>query len=298
VGRRQGERAAGPGAEERFEDLIQTDANDPDFATLRAAETTGVRSARRNSWRISNAGWPADRPPRSRTKPRRAADRGASSTLTESVNIAAVTVFNVAALGRPPSRSHRHVRIAIKTLLLLLSAFSPEVSNNVSVVPQNPQALISQAALDCKYDLSEKAAQVAREKIPDSTDVGFAQIQLSRQQFLRENQWSLFDTKHNKRLDFEGYHDWQWAAFLTAAKPGTCILTKRQFFYIMLNRPTDPINGWLFPSSLQNAAVFWRGFDVTHRGFLVKNDLKNGDLASFSRADVFHRGYLTPEQTF
>jgi hypothetical protein len=152
--------------------------------------------------------------------------------------------------------------------------------------------------VNCKKDISERAAQVVREKFPESGTIPFSRIWFDRQHFLRENRWLLFDVNHDGRMNFEEYHTWIWASFLVGATPGSCILTKKQFFDDVLGKPTDSMNDWRSPSSLRLAEASWPIFDPDGKGFIIKDDLKVADIGSFGRADIFHRGYLTPDQTF
>ncbi|MBV8683977.1 MAG: hypothetical protein JO111_13965 [Caulobacteraceae bacterium] len=187
--------------------------------------------------------------------------------------------------------------MAATTLLLLLSACGPTVSKNVPPPRQSQQELMSAAALSCKDDVSERVAQVAREKFPDSTKTWYSDIQFSRQHYLRDNRWALFEVNRDRRMTFDEYHAWIWASLLIAAAPGSCIITREQYLDSIINKPTDSMNGWHTPSmALPEAA--WRIYDTSGRGFIVKDDIKNADLASFHRADIFNRGYLTPDQTF
>jgi hypothetical protein len=202
------------------------------------------------------------------------------------------------AFRRPPRSDGLRVRAAIKTLLLLLSACSPVGPTNAPAPQEDPQKLISESAANCKNDVSEKAAQVAREKFPYSSTIGYPAISLNRMNFLRENRWLLFDIDDNHRMNFEEYHAWIWASLLIGATPGSCILTKEQYVEIVVGRPTDSMALWRTPSMRAMPEGTWQIYDTHGRGFITKDDLKDSDSVSFYRADIFRRGYLTPDQIF
>jgi hypothetical protein len=205
---------------------------------------------------------------------------------------------NMSALWFAARINRRCVSIVVKVMLLLLPACGPSISRNASPPPENVQDMISNAAAKCRDDPSEKGAQLARKKIPESPGVLSTQTWLYRLIYLRDNRWAIFDLNRDSRFEINEYHDWIWASFLIGATPGSCILTKVEFYNAIIGRPNEPRNGWRRPSSLAQVDAIYRIYDVNGRGFLVKEDLRVADIVSFKRADVFHRGYLIPDQTF
>jgi hypothetical protein len=169
------------------------------------------------------------------------------------------------------------------------------------------KAIADEAARGCKDDPSEKAAHLAREKYPDSLlwpnppKWRFPDLWGARATFLRENRWAFFDFNHDGRIDFEGYHAWIWAGFLAGATAGKCIVTRNEYFYSVLGKPGEPLNGWSTPMTKLNVETIlydYNMIDLDGKGFITKKDAEGVDRFSFERADTMHRGYLTPDQRF
>lgn len=159
-------------------------------------------------------------------------------------------------------------------------------------------AIAVKAAAGCKDDLSEKAAQLAREKYPDTPEWTIQDIWTARTRFLRKDKWALFDVNHDGRLDFEEYRTMMWANFLSVATAGECVIKRDEFFDIVLGKRGDPNNGWGAQWMVDSLLYDYNSYDRDKKGFITKDDMVIYDRAAFDRADAFHGGYLTPDQSF
>jgi predicted small lipoprotein YifL len=203
-------------------------------------------------------------------------------------------------IGRPGGRNGK--ALTALALTCALSGCGAKIPQQQP--PVNPAAIAAAAAAGCKDDLSEKAAQLAREKYPDSlawpTPGGWPTSELwaARTRFLRENTWTIFDVNHDRRLDFEEYHALQWANFLAAVPAGQCIVRRDYYFFTALGRPGEPLNGWNRPLSEELMSNNYNFMDRDDKGFITKDDTRILDQAAFGRADRLHQGYLTWGQPF
>ena len=195
----------------------------------------------------------------------------------------------------------------VALLACALGACGADVPEQHRATAAEAKAIADEAARGCKDDPSEKLSQLAREKYPDSLawpnppKWRFPDLWGARTTFLREKRWAFFDFNHDGRIDFEGYHAWIWAGFLAGATAGKCIVTRNEYFYSVLGKPGEPLNGWSTPMTKLNVETIlydYNMIDLDGKGFITKKDAEGVDRFSFERADTMHRGYLTPDQRF
>jgi hypothetical protein len=199
--------------------------------------------------------------------------------------------------------------IAFKAAVVacVLGGCDAKIPEQLHTTAADPNAIAAEAAKGCKDDPSEKAAQLAREKYPDSLtwpdppNWTFPDLWAARATFLREDRWKLFDFNHDGRMDFDGYHAWLWANDLAGATAGRCIVTKEDYIVRVLGKRGAPSNGWSTSSTKVNIDSILSTFsmmDRENKGFIVKKDTFAIDKGTFDRADTRNIGYLTPDQRF
>lgn len=189
-------------------------------------------------------------------------------------------------------------------LSCLLGAWGVITPEQANAKAPRTGAIAAAAATNCKDDPSEKAAQLAREKYPDSlawpNPSGWTTQQLwaARTRFLRENTWALFDADHDGRIEFEEYHTMQWALLVSAAPAGQCVVTRDVYMSIVIGKPGEPGSSWDTKWMTDALNSNFDMYDRNRRGSLVKEDMRIFDQAVFHRGDKDHPGYLTKDQHF